>query len=101
MLHEKQQHVSNRCMPAIVQTQSQAKLVFVTTLKMDNFDCTKMNTHFTACLWEGLFHEWKHKLLAPPYVSFMLVTDGSPPHTTKAQQELHCSVVLTVNLISS
>jgi len=66
MLHEKQQHVSNQCMPAIVQTQSQAKHVFVTTLKMDNFDCTKRNAHFTACLWEGLFQEWKHKLLAPP-----------------------------------
>ena len=36
---------------------------------MDNFDCTKMNAHFekfTACLWEGLIHEWKQALLAPP-----------------------------------
>ena len=50
-------------MPAIVQTQSKAKLVFVTTL----IDGTEMNTHFTACLWKGLIHEGKHKLLAPPY----------------------------------
>ena len=50
-------------------SQSQARLVFVTTLGMDNFDCTKMNAHFkkfTACLWEGLIHEWKQALLAPP-----------------------------------
>ena len=43
--------------------------MFVTTLGMDNFDCTKMNAHFkkfTACLREGLIHEWKQALLAPP-----------------------------------
>ena len=35
-------------MPAFVQSysQSQAKLMFITTLGMDNFDCTKMNAHF-------------------------------------------------------
>ena len=58
-------------MPAFVQSysQSQARLMFVTTLGMDNFDCTKMNAHFkifTACLREGLIHEWKRALLAPP-----------------------------------
>ena len=58
-------------MPAFVQSysQSQARLMFVTTLGMDNFDCTKMNAHFkkfTACLREGLIHEWKQALLAPP-----------------------------------
>ena len=42
--------------------------MFVTTLEMDNFDCTKMNAcfqKFTACLREGLIHEWKQALLAP------------------------------------
>ena len=58
-------------MPAFVQTysQTQARLMFVTTLEMDNFDCTKMNARFqkfTACLREGLIHEWKQALLAPP-----------------------------------
>ena len=44
--------------------------MFVTTLGMDNFDCTKMNAHFqkfTACLSEGLIHEWKHAFPAPPF----------------------------------
>ena len=58
-------------MPAIVQSysQSQARLMFVTTLGMDNFDCTKMNADFkkfTACPREGLIHERKQALLAPP-----------------------------------
>ena len=61
----------NQSGPAFVQSysQSQARLMFVTTLEMDNFDCTKMNAHFkkfTACLREGLIHEWKQALLAPP-----------------------------------
>ena len=50
-------------------SQSQARLMFVTTLGMDNFDCTKMNAHFKKfirCLREGLIHEWKQPLLAPP-----------------------------------
>ena len=40
-------------------SQSQARLMFVTTLGMDNFDYNKMNAQFTACLQEGLIHEWK------------------------------------------
>ena len=35
---------------------------------MDNFDCTKMNAQFekfTACLREGLIHEWKQTLPVP------------------------------------
>ena len=65
------QCISNQSMPAFVQTYSQtrARLMFVTTLEMDNFDCTKMNARFqkfTACLREGLIHEWKQALLAPP-----------------------------------
>ena len=60
-------------MPGFVQSYSQspARLMFVTTLGMDNFDCTKMNAHFkkfTACLREGLIHttplqlscQWQH-----------------------------------------
>ena len=42
--------------------------MFLTTLGMDNFDCTKMNAvfkKFKACLREGLIHEWKQALLAP------------------------------------
>ena len=33
---------------------------FSTALKMDNFDCAKINAHFkkfTACLREGLIHD--------------------------------------------
>ena len=64
-------------MSAVVQnySQSQARLMFVTTLGMDNFYRTKMNAHFkkiTACLWEGLIHEWKQALLAP-YVAKQLM----------------------------
>ena len=43
--------------------------MFVTTPGMDNFDCTKMNAYFkkfTACLRDGLIHECKQALLAPP-----------------------------------
>ena len=51
-------------------SQSQARLMFVTTLGIDNFDdCTKMNAHFkkfTACPREGLIHEWKQASLALP-----------------------------------
>ena len=61
---QKYQHVVIQFMPTIVQ--SQARLMLITTLKMDNFDCTGMNAHFTACLWEGLIHKWNHTLLAPP-----------------------------------
>ena len=62
--------------------------MFVTTLGMDNFDCTKMNAHFkkfTACLREGLIHEWKQALLAPPLPLMSLTTHGSVPHTTTVQ----------------
>ena len=56
------------CMPVIVQShcRSQARLMFVTTLKMDNFGCTKMNAHFqkfTACTWEELIY--KYNLASP------------------------------------
>ena len=50
-------------------SQSQARLKFVTTLRMDNFDCNKMNAHFqkfTACLREGLIHKRKQASLALP-----------------------------------
>ena len=47
-------------------SQSQAMLMFVTTLGMDNSDSTKMNAHFKkfkACLQEGLIHEWWYAFL--------------------------------------
>ena len=78
-------------MPAFVQTYSQtrARLMFVTTLEMDNFDCTKMNARFqkfTACLREGLIHKRKQALLAPPLPLMLLTTHGSVPHTTAPQR---------------
>ena len=62
--------------------------MFVTTLGMDNFDCTKMNARFqkfTACLREGLIHEWKQALLAPPLPLCRSTTHGSVPHTAPLQ----------------
>ena len=64
-------------MLAFVQSysQTQARLMFVTILGMENFDCTKMNAHiekFTAYLWEGLIHEWKQALLVPPLPLMLL-----------------------------
>ena len=35
-----------------------ARLKFVTALGMANFDCNKNEKKFTACLREGLIHEW-------------------------------------------
>ena len=71
--------------------------MFVTTLGMDNFDCTKIIAHFkkfTACLREGLIHEWKQALLAPPS-PLMLVkkTHSSVPHTATVDISFlqHCS----------
>ena len=55
-------------MSALVQSYSQ-RLMLLTTLGMDNFDCNRMNAHFkkfTPCLREELIHEWKQALLAPP-----------------------------------
>ena len=53
--------------------------MFVTTLGMDNFDCTKMNPHFkkfTACLLEGLIHEWKQALLLAPPLPIMSLNNS-------------------------
>ena len=73
-------------MPAFIQSysQSQAKLMFVTTLGMDDFDCTKMNAHlkkFIACLREGLIHKWKQVFI---HLSPLCrqTTHSSVPHTT-------------------
>ena len=80
-------------------TISQAWLMFVTTLGMDSFDCTKMFAHFKtfrACLREGVIHEWKQALLAPPS-PLMLVkkkkTHSSVPHTATVDISFlqHCS----------
>ena len=62
--------------------------MFVTTLGMDNFDCTKMNAHFkkfTACLREGLIHECKQALLAPPLPLILLNNSRLFPHTNVLQ----------------
>ena len=80
--------------------------MFVTTLGMDNFDCTKVNAHlkkFTACLREWLIHKWKQggtkngvaRILeasitsptSPPYVAV--------PHTTTLQ--LSCLLQRSTN----
>ena len=87
------QCISNQSMPAFVQTysQSQARLMFVTTFEMDNFDCTKMNAcfqKFTACLREGLFHEWKQALLAPP-LPLMLLNNSRLCSTHNCSALLH------------
>ena len=51
--------------------------MFVTTLGMDNFDCTKMNAHFkkfTACLRQGSFtSESITSPTSPPYVAEQLM----------------------------
>ena len=68
--------------------------MFVTTLGMDNFDCTYMNVHFekfTACLREGLIHEWKQALLAPPLPLMSL--NNSRLRSTHS----HCSAPLAAN----
>ena len=70
--------------------------MFVTTLEMDNFDCTKMNAcfqKFTACLQEGLIHEWKQALLAPPLLLMLLNNSCSVTHTTapRCSSLLHCN----------
>jgi len=61
-------------MPLIVQSHSQslARLMFVTSLQMDHFDCTKMNACFNslcmrrAQLW---MEEYSINSTFPPYVS--------------------------------
>ena len=89
-------------MPAFVQSysQSQARLTFVATLGMDNFDCTKMNAHFqkfTACLREGLIHEWKQALLAPPLPLMSLNNSRfCSTHTTTTLQ-LSCLLQRSTN----
>ena len=70
--------------------------MFVTTPEVDNFDCTKMNARFqkfTACLWEGLIHEWKQALLAPP-LPLMLLNNSqlcSTHNRSSASSLLHCN----------
>ena len=64
--------------------------MFVTTLGMDNLDCNKMNAHFTACLREGLIHEWKQALLAPP-LPLMLLNNSRLCSTHN-----HCSAFFSI-----
>ena len=67
--------------------------MFVTNLGMNNFDCTKMNTHFekfTAGLWEGLIYEWKEvntRPNSPPYVAKQLTAQL---HTQPQFSSLAC-----------
>ena len=81
-------------------SESQARLMFVTTFGMDNFDCTKMNAHFqkfTACLREELIHKWKQALLAhlPPYLTKQLTELF---HTQPLLSLLlYCTVVPTID----
>ena len=74
-------------MPAFVKShsQSQAELMFVTTLEIDNLE---MNAHFTAFLWEGLIHEWKLALLAPPLPLMLL------KNSRLCSAHNHCSPLL-------
>ena len=72
-------------------SQSQPRFMFVTTLEIDNFDCTKMNAHFTACLWEGLIHEWKHNTLLVPPLPLMSVKNSRLCSTHN-----HCSALLAL-----
>ena len=56
--------------------------MFVTTLGMDNFDCTKMNAHFEkfiSCLWKGLIHESKQALLTLPLPSLVPRPSATTP----------------------
>ena len=75
--------------------------MFVTTLGMDNFDCTKMNAHFkkfTACLREGLIHEWKQALLAPPLLFLYVAKQLTALFHTQPLLSvlLYCTVITTV-----
>ena len=74
------QCVSDQSGPAFVQSdsQSQAMLTFVTALEMDNFDCTKIDAHFSfECLPDDKIHS----------LSMGGAHSGSVPQTTT----LHCS----------
>ena len=65
-------------------------------LRMDNFDCTKMNAHFkkfTACLREGLIHKWKQALLAPP-LPIMLLNNSRLCSTHKPSSAFLYTAVL-------
>ena len=65
----------NQSVPAFVQSysQSQARLMFVTTLGMDSFDCIKMNAHFKKFTAGG----------ANSRVEASITCPTSPPHVAK------------------
>ena len=70
--------------------------MFVTTLGMDNFDCTKMDAHFkkfTACLQEGLIYEWKQALLAPPLPLMWLHNSRPVTHSHSSAFLVYCNIV--------
>ena len=76
------QCISSQSMLAFVQSysQSQARLMFVTTLGMDNCDCTKMNAHLEASITIALhLHPYLAKQLTALFhtqtlFSFLLST---------------------------
>ena len=79
-------------------SQSQARLTFVTTLGVDNFDCTKMNAHFkNSQLVYGRAHLRVEasitSLTSPPYVAKQLTALF---HTQPLLSLLYCSIVPTV-----
>ena len=87
---------TNVSVPAFVQSYSQGQA----RLMLDNFDCTEMIAHlkkFTACLQEGLIHEWKQSITSPtspPYVAKQLMALF---HTQPLFSLLvYCSVVPTI-----
>ena len=68
------QCISNQSVPAFVQSfsQSQARLMFVSTLGMDNFDCTKMIKKIYS-LSAGGAHSSITSPNSPPYVAKQLM----------------------------
>ena len=86
----------NVCKLCLSHFQSQDRLMFVTTVGIDNFDCTKMNAgfqKFTTCLCEGLIHKRKQALLAPP-LPLMSVNNSWLCSTYKHCLALLCTVLV-------
>ena len=88
-------------MPAFIKSysQSQARLMFVATLRMDNFDCTKMHISKTSQLvyGRGSFTSGSNftSPTSPPYVDKQLTALF---HTQPPFSSLGCqSVAPTIN----
>ena len=75
--------------------------MFVTTLGIDNFHCTKMNAHFKysqLIYGRGSIHEWKQVLLAPPLPLIFAKQLTALFHTTTLQ--LSCLLQCSTNSIA-